>query len=94
MHDDKRADEDSLGGSVLEGTPLYGPDGSRIGTVGQIHGKGDAIQVFVSLGGFLGIGAKLAVLGHGDVNFERGDDGSIRAVTPRTPDQLAETSPG
>ncbi len=89
----QQPEEGSDSESILEGTPLYGPDGSKIGAVGQIHGKGGAMQVIVSLGGFLGVGAKVAVLRHGDVQFERGDDGSFRAVTQLTNGELAERSP-
>lgn len=93
MDDDKQPNEGSLSESILEGTPLYGPDASKIGTVGQIHGKGEDMQVIVTLGGFLGVGAKVAVLRQGDVQFERGDDDSFRAVTQLTNDELAERSP-
>lgn len=92
MGEDKQPDEGSLTESILEDAPLYGPDGRKIGAVGQIHGKGGAMQVIVSLGGFLGVGAKVAVLRHGDVQFERGDDGSFRAVTQLTNDELVERS--
>ncbi|WP_293798813.1 PRC-barrel domain containing protein [uncultured Bosea sp.] len=93
MNDPKRMEQDDFVGSVLDGAPLFGPDKSKIGTVAQIHGKGEAMQVIVSLGGILGIGAKIAVLGRGDLQFERGEDGSIRAMTQLTSDQLAERSP-
>ena len=93
MDDDKKPDESSLSESILEGTPLHGPDGSKIGAVGQIHGKGEEMQVIVSLGGFLGVGAKVVVLRHGEVQFERCDDASFRAVTKLTNDELAERSP-
>lgn len=93
MDDDKRPNQVSLSESVVEGAPLYGPEGREIGAVGQIHGRGGEMQVIVSLGGFLGLGAKVAVLRQGDVQFERGDDGSFRAMTQLTNDELAERSP-
>lgn len=93
MDDDKQLKEGSLSESIREGTPLNGRDGSKIGAVGQIHGRGEDMQVIVTLGGFLGVGAKVAVLRQGDVQFERGDDGSFRAMTQLTNDELAERSP-
>lgn len=94
MDDDKQPNEGSQSESILEGTPLYGPDGSIIGAVGQIHGQGEDMQVILTLGGFLGVGTKVAVLRQGDVQFERGDNGWLRAVTQLTSEQLAERSPG
>lgn len=88
----KPAGEDGPRGDRLDGAPLYGPEGSRIGTILQVHGQGGATQVTVSLGGFLGLGTKTAVLSGSDLRFSRSEDGAIRAVTHLTTRQLAERS--
>ena len=87
---EKRAGEDEPRGDILDGAPLYGPDGTKIGTILQVHGQGRATQVMVSLGGFFGLGKKMAVLSGSDLKFSRSEDGGIRAVTHLTTQQLAE----
>jgi ribosomal 30S subunit maturation factor RimM len=73
---------------VLEGATIYGADDDKIGTVSHIHGLGAASQIVVDVGGFLGIGAKPIAVPVTDLEFMRGKDGDVHAVTSWTKDQL------
>lgn len=66
---------------------IYGPDDEKVGTVSHVHGMGQAGEVIVDVGGFLGIGAKTVALPVSQLNFMRDEDGTIHATTTLTKDQ-------
>ncbi|MER8648406.1 MULTISPECIES: PRC-barrel domain-containing protein [unclassified Mesorhizobium] len=74
----------------LEDATIYGPDDEKIGTVSHTHGAGDATQVVIDVGGFLGIGAKSVSVPASQLDFMRDEDGDVHAVTSWTKDQLKE----
>ena len=41
---------------------IYGPGDEKVGTIAHVHGMGQASEVVVDVGGFLGIGAKPVAL--------------------------------
>lgn len=73
---------------TLVGAVVYGLNEERIGTVSHVHGLGEATQVVVDVGGFLGIGAKPVMLTTSQLNFTREADGSVIATTTWTKDQV------
>lgn len=69
---------------------IYGPSDETIGTVAHVHGMGDATQVIVDVGGFLGIGSKPVALASSQLNFMRDEDGTVHAVTTWTKEQVKD----
>lgn len=76
--------------SVLKGATIYGPDDEKIGTVSHTHGVGAGSMVVIDVGGFLGIGSKPVSVPASDLDFMRGDEAEVHAVTSWTKDQLKE----
>ncbi|PIL22266.1 hypothetical protein P775_00105 [Puniceibacterium antarcticum] len=81
---------DELTEANLDGTTVYGPDDSKIGSVAHLHGVGGNAQVIVDVGGFLGLGAKPVALDVARLRFMRDETGKIHATSPMTKDQLKE----
>jgi len=75
---------------VLTDAPIYGPDNEKIGTVGHVHGSGEAAQVIIDVGGFLGIGTKPVAVSARDLDFMRDENGTVHAVTSWTEDELKQ----
>lgn len=73
---------------TLKGATIYGADGVTAGHVSHLHGSGAASQVIVDVGGFLGMGTKPVVVGLGQLEFMRDEDGKVHALTTWTEDQL------
>ncbi len=69
---------------------IYGAGGEKIGSIPHVHGMGPASQVVVSVGGFLGCGAKSVMLAATDLVFMRDADSTVQATTSLTKDQLTE----
>jgi hypothetical protein len=72
--------------AILEGATIYGPNNEKIGSVDHLHGN----QVVIDVGGFLGIGAKPVAVAASQLDFMRGEDGDVHAVTSWTKDQLED----
>jgi len=53
-----------------------------------MHGVGPDSQIIIDVGGFLGIGTKSVSVNAHDLDFMRGEDGDVHAVTSWTKDQL------
>lgn len=83
-----RLSSDELTPENLQGATIYGADDERVGQVSHLHGSGAACQVIVDVGGFLGIGVKHVVVGLGQLEFMRDQDGKVHAVTGWTKEQL------
>uniref|UniRef100_A0A9E7ZLX0 PRC-barrel domain-containing protein n=1 Tax=Bosea sp. NBC_00436 TaxID=2969620 RepID=A0A9E7ZLX0_9HYPH len=81
---------DELTPDILYGATIYGSGDERIGSVSHIHGSGSSSQVVVDVGGFLGIGAKPIAVALSQLEFMRGEDGSVHLVTNWTKEQLKE----
>lgn len=79
---------DELNASNVEGSNVYGPEDSDIGTVSHFHGAGQNAQAVVDVGGFLGLGAKPVALNVSSLNFMRDENGKIHAKTTMTKDEL------
>ncbi len=75
---------------TLYGATIYGFGDEKIGSVSHIHGSGSSSQVVVDVGGFLGIGAKPIAVALSQLEFMRGEDGSVHLVTNWTKEQLKE----
>jgi len=73
---------------VIEGATIYGADDHKVGTVSHMHGVGPDSQIIIDVGGFLGIGTKSVSVNAHDLDFMRGEDGDVHAVTSWTKDQL------
>lgn len=74
----------------LYGAPVFDSAGKKMGTVLQIQGAGQSLQIIVEFGGFLGIGARPIALYESEIVFSRADDGSIRAETTLTKEDLKD----
>ncbi|ASM71321.1 MULTISPECIES: PRC-barrel domain-containing protein [Roseobacteraceae] len=81
---------EELNAANLEGANVYDPDDKEIGNVSHLHGTGQAAQVIVDVGGFLGLGAKPVALDLSGLNFMRDQNGNVHATTHMTKDQLKE----
>lgn len=77
-----------LTAEILDGATIYGPDDEKVGSVDRLHGAGQATQVVVDVGGFLGIGAKPVAVPLSQLEFMRDEDGNVHAVTNWTKDEL------
>ena len=73
---------------TLVGATIYGPGDEKIGTVAHVHGAGDAAEVIVDVGGFLGIGAKPVAIRASSVDFMRDEEGRVHAVTGWSKEQI------
>ena len=67
---------------------IYGPGDEKVGTIAHVRGMGQASEVVVDVGGFLGIGAKPVALAASQLNFMRDEAGSVHATTSLTKDQV------
>ncbi|MBN9306146.1 MAG: photosystem reaction center subunit H [Devosia sp. 67-54] len=76
--------------AVLKGATLYDAEDHKIGTVSHVHGMGEASEIVVDVGGFLGIGAKPVAVSARDLDFMRDENGDVHAVTSWTKDQLKD----
>lgn len=79
-----------LNESTLIDAVIYGPQDEEIGTVAHVHGMGQALQVIVDVGGFLGIGSKSVALDAAQLNFMRDEDGTVHAVCSLTKEQVKQ----
>ena len=68
--------------------PLHGPNDEKIGTVSRVHRVGEETKVMVDVGGFLGVAAKSVALPVSRLDFMRGDDGQVHAMTSLTKDEV------
>jgi hypothetical protein len=83
-----RLEPGELNAEILTGAILYGPGDEKIGSVAHLHGEGPSALVVIDVGGFLGIGAKPVGVPIASLDFMRGEDGDVHAVTNWTKDQL------
>lgn len=83
-----RLDAVDFTSETLVDAVVYGVNDEKIGTVSHVHGMGEASQVIVDVGGFLGMGTKPVMLTAGQLNFMRAPDGSVHATTTWTKDQV------
>ena len=79
-----------LSPAALEGATIYDSTDHKIGTVSHVHGLGEASQIVVDVGGFLGVGAKPVAVPARDLDFMRDEKGDVHAVTSWTKDQLKQ----
>lgn len=79
-----------LNESNLIDAVIYDPQDDEIGTVAHVHGMGQAVQVIVDVGGFLGIGSKSVALDAAQLNFMRDEDGTVHAVSSLTKEQVKQ----
>ncbi len=82
-----RLNDTELTEAVLNGATIYGPGDEKIGHVSEVHGQGNAAQVVVDVGGFLGIGAKPVAVPARDLDFMRDESNTVHAVTRWTKDE-------
>jgi hypothetical protein len=75
---------------VLQGAPVYGPDDERIGSISHVHGMGNAAQIIIDVGGFLGIGAKPVALTPASVDLMRDETGTVHGHTRYTKEELKD----
>ena len=73
---------------TLANAVVYGANDHKIGTVSHVHGIGEATQVIVDVGGFLGMGTKPVMLTSHQLTFMRAPDGTVHATTTWTKDQI------
>ncbi|WP_112794814.1 PRC-barrel domain-containing protein [Rhizobium sp. SYY.PMSO] len=83
-----RLTEDELTQANLKGASVYGVDDHKIGKVDHVHGVGNASNIVIDVGGFLGIGAKPVLVPAANLDFMRDESGTIHAVTSWTKDEL------
>ena len=83
-----RLSSDELTSDILQGATIYGAGDEKVGHVSHLHGSGAACQVVVDVGGFLGLGAKHVVIGLGQLEFMRDEQGAVHAVTGWSKEQL------
>ncbi|MGV8955807.1 MAG: PRC-barrel domain containing protein [Cypionkella sp.] len=73
---------------ILRGATIYGANEQVVGHVSHLHGSGAACQVIIDVGGFLGVGARPVVVGLGQLEFVRGPNRDVRALTDWSRAQL------
>lgn len=79
-----------LNESALNNAVIYDSQDNEIGTVAHVHGMGDAAQVIVDVGGFLGIGSKSVALDAAQMKFMRDQNGNVHAVCSLTKEQVKQ----
>jgi hypothetical protein len=79
-----------LNESNLINAVIYDPQDNEIGTVAHVHGGGQAAQLIVDVGGFLGIGSKSVALDAAQMNFMRDQNGKVHAVSSLTKEQVEQ----
>lgn len=79
---------DELTPETLKGAIIYGAGEVEVGRVSHLHGSGAASQVIVDVGGLPGLGAKPVVVGLGQLEFMRDQDGGVHAITGWTREQF------
>lgn len=84
----QRLTVDEYSPASLTGAVVYGPDDSRIGEVSEVIGQGEAAQVVVDVGGFLGLGAKPVAVQARDLDLMRDENNNVHAVTSWTKEDL------
>lgn len=70
----------------VEGTPVYDPDGERLGTIENFMvGKrsGRVEYAVMSFGGFLGIGERHFPIPWDELDYDEDEDGYIVSITER-----------
>jgi len=79
-----------LSADNLIGAPVYGPDNTTIGSIGDLAltPQGQVDAVIVDVGGFLGIGAKPVAVAMDNLQFMRDSAGKATLTTRFTQDQL------
>ena len=83
-----RLEPHELTPDILKGATIYGADDRPLGHVSHLHGSGAACQVIIDVGGFLGVGTKPVVVGLAQLEFMRGPDHKVHAITDWTRHQL------
>jgi hypothetical protein len=76
--------------SNLIGTTVYSQDDQSIGDINDIilSQEGQATQVIVGVGGFLGMGEKDVVLDMSKLQIAATDDGNVKVVTQTSQEEL------
>jgi len=76
--------------SNLIGTTVYSQDDQSIGDINDIilSQEGQASQVIVGVGGFLGLGEKDVVLDMSKLQIAATDDGNVKVVVQTSPEEL------
>lgn len=74
----------------LTGAPIYGRDDDKIGTIAEVHGSGAAAEIVISVGGYLGIGAKHVRLGVDQLSLMRDENGVVHGVTTWNREEIAD----
>ena len=72
----------------LEGAKVYDPNDDTVGSISHMHGAGEAAQVVVDVGGFLGIGAKPVALPLPRLDVMRDENGVVHAVTAMSREEV------
>ncbi|RAP41178.1 hypothetical protein BYZ73_10875 [Rhodovulum viride] len=87
LSDSERAE---LTAEDLQGQPVIGADGKKIGEIGELvlTDSGKIDRVIVDVGGFLGIGEKQVELAYGELDISHGEDGDLKVTTVQTEDTL------
>ncbi|SEO32525.1 PRC-barrel domain-containing protein [Paracoccus alcaliphilus] len=73
---------------TLNGAKVYGPDNETIGSVSHVHGAGEATEVVIDVGGFLGIGSKPVLVQARDLDIMRDEAGTVHALSRWSKDEL------
>jgi hypothetical protein len=76
--------------SNLIGTTVYSQDDQSIGDINDIilSQEGQASQVIVGVGGFLGLGEKDVVLDMSKLQIAATDDGNVKVIVQTSPEEL------
>lgn len=73
---------------TLKDANVFGDQDQKIGHVTHVHGMGLDTSVVISVGGFLGIGAKSVRMAVRDMTFLRDDNGKVHGLTSLTKAEL------
>jgi hypothetical protein len=74
----------------LTGAPIYDSDNAKVGTISHVHGKGDATDVVIDVGGFFGIASKPVLVKLDQISLMRDSSGAIHGVTTWSKAELKE----
>jgi hypothetical protein len=77
-----------LTSATLDGAKVYSSDDHEIGKVSHLHGSGPTAEVIIDVGGFLGLGAKPVAVSMAQLDFMRGENGHVHALTRFSKDDL------
>lgn len=67
-------------GAALNGATVFSLDDKKVGRIKHTYGTGQAAQVVIDAGDFLGIGHKPVLVSIGELDLRRNENGEVYAT--------------